>query len=324
MWQARRGARREPLRCRRVVPSRSVMLNKVIITCAVTGSTMDALRTNSAVPVTPRQIAEEAIQACAAGAAIAHIHVRDPISGEPSMELALYEEVVQRIRDSGSPVLINLTTGPGARFAPSDENPMVASPESTMSRPERRVEHVLKLRPELCSLDIATMTFPGYAFVNLPAHLERMAALVQDAGVKPELEVFDLGHVRLASHFVERGIIKGRPLFQLCLGIPWTAPASPDGMLAMARELPPEAQWAAFGISSQEFPMVAQAVLLGGNVRVGLEDNIYLRRGVLASGNAALVERAVTIIESLGTQVATPAEARVILGLSTDPFMVGP
>jgi uncharacterized protein (DUF849 family) len=292
------------------------MQKKVIITCAVTGSTMDALRTNAAVPVTPKQIADEAIQACAAGAAIAHIHVRDPVSGQPSMELALYEEVVKRIRDSGSPVLINLTTGPGARFAPSDANPMVASPDSTMSTPERRVEHVLKLRPDLCSLDIATMTFPGYAFVNLPAHLERMAAMVQGAGVKPELEVFDLGHVRLACNFVERGIIKGRPLFQLCLGIPWTAPASPTGMLAMARELPNDAQWAAFGISGQEFPMVAQAVLLGGHVRVGLEDNIYIRRGVLAAGNAALVERAVTIIESLGTQIATPAEARDILGLA--------
>jgi uncharacterized protein (DUF849 family) len=293
------------------------MQDRVIITCAVTGSTMDALRINPAVPVTPRQIADEALAARAAGAAIVHIHVRDPVTGAPSMDLSLYTEVVQRIRDAGSDVLINLTTGPGARYAPSDDDPMMASRDSTMATPEKRVEHVLALRPDLCSLDIATMTFPGYAFVNLPAHLERMAAMIQEAGVKPELEVFDLGHVRLASNFVQRGIIRGRPLFQLCLGIPWTAPASTGGMMAMAAELPPGAQWAAFGISTQEFPMVAQAVLLGGHVRVGLEDNLYLRRGVLAKGNAQLVARAVQIIEALGPQVATPAEARDILGLHT-------
>lgn len=276
---------------------------------------MDALRINPAVPVTPKQIADEALAARAAGAAVVHIHVRHPQTGEPSMELAHYEETVNRIRDAGSDVLINLTTGAGARYAPSDSDPMRASKDSTMSTPEKRVEHVLKLKPELCSLDIATMTFPSYAFVNLPAHLERMAGMIQDAGVKPELEVFDLGHVRLASNFVQRGIIRGRPLFQLCLGIPWTAPATSAGMMAMAAELPKDAQWAAFGISSQEFPMVAQAVVLGGNVRVGLEDNLYLSRGVLAKSNADLVERAVRIIESIGPAVATPAEARAILGL---------
>jgi uncharacterized protein (DUF849 family) len=293
------------------------VLDKIIITCAVTGSTMEALRINPAVPVTPKQIAMECLAARAAGAAIVHIHVRDPVTGAPSMELDHYTEVVNRIRDAGSDVLINLTTGAGARFAPSDENPMVASSDSTMSTPEKRVEHVLRLKPDLCSLDVATMTFPGYAFVNLPAHLERMAALIQDAGVKPEMEVFDLGHVRLASDFVQRGVIKGRPLFQLCLGIPWTAPATTAGLMAMAAQMPANAQWAAFGISSQQFPMVAQAALLGGHVRVGLEDNIYLRRGVLASGNAPLVERAVHIIEALGSQVATPAEAREILGLTS-------
>ena len=292
------------------------MLDKVIITCAVTGSTMEALKINPSVPVTPRQIADEALAARKAGAAIVHIHVRDPTTGEPSMELSLYEQVVNHIRDAGSDVLINLTTGPGARFAPSDENPMMAGKGSVMATPEKRVEHVVKLRPDLCSLDIATMTFPNYAFVNLPVHLERMAAMVQAAGVKPELEVFDLGHVRLANHMIHSGIIQGTPLFQLCLGIPWTAPASTAGMMALVNELPAHVQWAAFGISSQEFPMIAQAVVLGGNVRVGLEDNIYIRRGELANGNAPLVERAVTIIEALGSQVATPAEARTFLGLT--------
>lgn len=291
------------------------MNEKTVITCAVTGSTMDALRGNPAVPVTPRQIAEECLRARAAGATIVHIHVRHPDTGMPSMELAHYEEVVKRIRDAGSDVLINLTTGAGARFSPREDDPMRATPDSTMSSPEKRVEHVLKLLPDLCSLDVATMNFPSYAFVNVPAHIERMAKLVQDAGVKPEMEVFDLGHARLAANMVQRGVIKGRPLFQLCLGIPWTAPATPAGMMAMAAELPPGANWAAFGISSQEFPMVAQAVLLGGHVRVGLEDNIYLKRGVLAKSNAELVERAVRIIDSLGSQPATPAEARKMLEL---------
>jgi uncharacterized protein (DUF849 family) len=291
------------------------VLEKIIITCAVTGSTMDALRINPAVPVTPKQIADECLAARAAGAAVVHIHVRNPETGVPSMELALYEEVVNRIRSANSDVLINLTTGPGARYAPSDEDPMRAHKDSTMASPEKRVEHVLHLRPELCSLDIATMTFPNYAFVNMPAHLDRMASMIQDAGVKPELEVFDMGHVRLANNMVQRGIIRERPLFQLCLGVPWTAPASTAGMMALAGELQPGAQWAAFGISSQEFPMVAQAVILGGHVRVGLEDNIYLSRGQLAQGNAPLVARAATIIESLGSSVATPAEARAILGL---------
>jgi uncharacterized protein (DUF849 family) len=289
------------------------MNEKTIITCAVTGSTMDALRANPAVPVTPQQIAEECLRARAAGATIVHIHVRDPETGAPSMELKHYEEVVKRIRDAGSDVLINLTTGAGARFSPREDNPMQATADSTMSSPEKRVEHVLKLLPDLCSLDVATMNFPTYAFVNVPSHIERMAKMVQDAGVKPEMEVFDLGHARLAANMVQRGVIKGRPLFQLCLGIPWTAPATTAGMMAMAAELPVGSNWAAFGISSQEFPMVAQAVLLGGHVRVGLEDNLYVKRGVLAKSNADLVERAVRIIDALGSSPATPAEARKML-----------
>jgi uncharacterized protein (DUF849 family) len=291
------------------------MIDKIIISCAVTGSTTDALRISPYVPITPAQIAQECLAAHAAGAAVVHIHVRDPQTGAPSMALPLYEEVVHRIRDSGSDVLINLTTGAGARFAPSETDPMRASDDSTMSTPEKRVEHVLALRPDLCSIDVATMTFPAYAFVNMPSHIERMLALVQAAGVKPELEVFDLGHVRLAASLVERGLVKGSPLFQLCLGIPWSAPATTEALLAMKGGLPKGAQWAAFGISSHEFPIVAQAAILGGHVRVGLEDNLYLSRGQLAEGNAPLVERAALIIQSLGGAVATPAEARRMLGI---------
>lgn len=291
------------------------MLNTVIISCAVTGSTMDALRINPHVPVTPGQIADECLAAQAAGAAVVHIHVRDPDTGEPSMDLALYEEVVDRIRGSGSDVLINLTTGAGARYAPMESDPTRASLDSTMSTPEKRVEHVLKLKPDLCSIDVATMTFPSYAFVNMPQHIERMLQMVQAAGVKPELEVFDLGHARLAANLVERGLIQGQPLFQLCMGIPWSAPATTEALLAMKALVPAGAQWGAFGISSHEFTIAAQAVVLGGNVRVGLEDNLYLSRGVLAEGNAPLVKRAVQIIEGIGAKPATPAQARELLGI---------
>lgn len=291
------------------------MQEKIIIAAALTGSMASPQKVNPAVPITPAQIAREALAAHAAGAAIVHIHVRDPKTGLPSMEIGLYEEVVGLIREAGTNVLINLTTGPGARYRPNDNNPMMASADSTMASSEKRVEHILKLKPDLCSLDVATMNFPQYAFVNLPRQLEEMALMIQDAGVKPELEVFDLGHAWLARNMVERGIIKGTPLFQLCMGVPWAAPGTPENMIAMRNTLPPGALWAGFGISANEFPMVAQAAILGGHVRVGLEDNLYISKGQLATGNAQLVERAVQIVEALGTRVATALEARDILAL---------
>ncbi|MCZ7564350.1 MAG: 3-keto-5-aminohexanoate cleavage protein [Burkholderiales bacterium] len=290
------------------------MTRDVIITCALTGAG-DTTKLSSAVPITPEAIANEAIAARAAGASIVHIHVRDPETGAPSMRFEHYREVVERIRDAGSDVIINLTTGAGARFTPSAEDPRQATRESTITHPEARVEHVLRLKPEICSLDVATMNFGSHAFLNVPAHIERMAALVQDAGAKPELEVFDLGHVRLARHLCEQGVIRGTPLFQLCLGVPWGAPATPETMLLMRDQLPPNAVWAGFGIARNQFPMVAQAALLGGHVRVGLEDNLYLAKDQLAPGNAALVERAVAIIGSVGLVVATPRSARALLEL---------
>lgn len=290
------------------------MARPVIISCAVTGA-LDTVKTNPAVPVTPRQIAEECIAAAGAGAAIVHIHVRDPDTGAPSMALEHYRDVVERIRASRVEVLINLTTGPGARFTPSAESPMRATADSTMSPPQTRVRHVLELKPDLCSLDVATMNFGEFAFVNIPDHLKRMAESIAAAGVKPELEVFDLGHVRLASELVAKGHIRSRALFQLCLGIPWGAPATPETMMLMRNQLPPDSVWAGFGISKAHFPMVAQAVLLGGHVRVGLEDNLYLEQGKLAPGNASLVQRAVDIIRGIGERPATVAEARAILGI---------
>ncbi len=291
------------------------MSRPVIITAALTGGA-DSTGASPFVPVTPGQIAAEAHAARAAGAAIVHIHVRDPATGKPSRDIALYREVVAQIRAANSDVLINLTTGAGARYVPNDEDPTRVGRGTSMATPEDRVAHVLELKPDICSLDVATMNFGRHAFVNVPDHLERMATMIRDAGVKPELEVFDLGHAWLAKHMAERGFFAGTPWFQLCTGIPWGAPADTRAMIALLDVLPKDALWSGFGISRQQFPMVAQAVILGGHVRVGLEDNLYLAKGELAPGNAALVTRAVTIIEALGSSVASPAEARAILGIA--------
>ncbi|MEO8753317.1 MAG: 3-keto-5-aminohexanoate cleavage protein [Casimicrobiaceae bacterium] len=288
---------------------------RTIINCAITGAG-DTVRTNPHVPVTPQQIAEESVAAARAGASVVHLHVRDPATGRASMETALYRETVERIRDSGVDVIINLTTGPGARFFPGPDNPRHAGPGSTLTTPEERVQHVLELMPEICSLDVATFNMGANAMVNVHAHLVRMAALVQAAGVLPELEVFDLGHIRLARHMQEEGQLTGPALFQLCLGVPWGAAADAETMLAMRNALPPGSIWAAFGIGRTQFPSVALAAAMGGHVRVGLEDNLYLGHRELAPGNASLVARAATIIEAMGGSVASTAEARQQLHLA--------
>jgi uncharacterized protein (DUF849 family) len=292
------------------------MARPVIISCAVTGGA-DTRGMNPAVPATPEEIANEVLAANAAGAAVAHIHVRNPETGKPSMDPVYYGEVVSRVRDAGCPVVINLTTGPGARLDVDTENPGVPGSGSVMKTAEERVIHVLENKPDICSLDVATMNFGDRPMVNSPEMIAEMAKLIQSVGVKPEMEVFDVGHVRLANSLVEKGVIDDpQPLYQLCLGIPWGAPADAETMTLMRNMLPEGALWASFGISRFEFPMVAAATVLGGHVRVGLEDNLYIARGELASGNAQLVQRAVKIIESIGETVATPAEAREIFGIS--------
>jgi uncharacterized protein (DUF849 family) len=290
------------------------MQRKVMISCAVTGSA-DTPGRNPAVPVTPAQIAQSAIDAAKAGAAIVHIHVRDLKTTRPSMELSLYSEVVERIRESGTDVLINLTTGPGARFVPGEDDPQKPGPGTTIKTPAERVRHVVKLKPDICSLDMGSMNMGPHVFVNTPPHLEAMAIAIRDAGVLPELEVFETGHLLLAKRLIETGHVKAPGMFQICLGISWAQPATPEAMSYMRSLLPPSSPWFAFGISLHQFPMVAQAVLLGGHPRVGLEDNIYLEKGKLAPSNAALVEKAGRIIEVLGDIVATPADARAMLGL---------
>lgn len=290
------------------------MQRKVMISCAVTGSA-DTPGRNPAVPVTPQQIAQSAIDAAKAGAAIVHVHVRDLQTTRPSMELALYREVVERIRDSGTDVLINLTTGPGARFVPGKEDPEKPGPGTTLRLPAERVRHVLELKPDICSLDMGSLNMGPHVFINTPSHLEAMAVAIRDAGVLPELEVFETGHLLLAKRMIETGHIKPPGMFQICLGIAWGQPASPEAMSYMRNLLPASAPWFAFGISLHQFPMAAQAVLLGGHPRVGLEDNLYLEKGKLAPSNAALVEKAGKIIELLGDNIATPSDARQMLGL---------
>jgi uncharacterized protein (DUF849 family) len=232
------------------------------------------------------------------------------------MDIALYREVVERIRASGSDVLINLTTGPGARFTHDDSDPSKAGPGSVLKSPEQRVRHVIELKPDICSLDMGSLNMGDRVFVNTPSHLRKMAEAIKKAGVMPELEVFETGHLLLAKNFIDNGHVQPPGMFQICLGISWGQPATPEAMTYMRNLLPPAAPWFAFGISLHQFPMVAQTVLLGGHPRVGLEDNIYLEKRKLAPSNAALVEKAADIIQILGDTVATPREARQILGLA--------
>ena len=286
---------------------------EVIVTCAVTGAG-DTVGKHPAIPVTPEQIAGAAIEAAGAGAAIAHVHVRAPETGKGSMSLDLFREVVERIRESDTDVIINLTGGGGANFYPSEEDPRVGGPGTTLMRPEERTVHIETLKPEICSLDVATHNEGDHVYMNTAPALRVMAKRIKDAGVKPELECFDLGQVRLAGQLRAEGLIEDPPMYQLCLGIAWAADADAESMLVMRNMLPDNAIWAAFGISRMQMPMVAQSVLLGGNVRVGLEDNLYLERGVFAS-NGQLVEKAVGIIEALGARALGPDETREKLGL---------
>ena len=289
------------------------MDDKVVITVAVTGAIGDKSR-NPALPVTPKEIADSALEAYAVGATVAHIHVRDPETGEPSMAFELYREAFDRIRDA-SDMVINLTTGAGARIIPDDSNPPGLGPGTTWASPERRIEHIVKLKPELCSLDIGSMNFGPRLFANVLPHVEEMARRIKEAGVKPELEVFDMGHIAIGHHLLEKALIEKPPIFQLCLGIQWGIPATPKNMLMMKEALPPDAIWAGFGIGPTSFPMVAQSALLGGNVRVGFEDNFYLSRGNRAKSNTQLVEKAVSILRTLDKKPASPQEAREMLSL---------
>jgi len=293
------------------------MTQPTIITCAVTGS-ITTVQQHPGLPCTPEQIAAASIAAAQAGAAIVHIHVRHP-DGRPSMELHHYREVVERIRASDTDVVINLTTGPGQRFVPSEDDPAVAAPGTTLTTPQRRVQHVVALRPEICSLDLNTMYSGASVVINTPRNLRVMAQLVREAGTLPELEVFDSGDIHLARDLIAEGTLPSAALFQIVLGVKYGANASPATLSYLHTLIPADAQWAAFGIGRWEYPMLMQAWLLGGHVRVGLEDNIYLKKGLLAPDNTVLVQKAVRLLTEMDARIATPGEARELLGLRKQP-----
>jgi uncharacterized protein (DUF849 family) len=237
------------------------------------------------------------------------------VTGKGSMKVELYEEVIARIREQNTSVILNLTTGEGGRFVPSDDEPRIAAPATTLCRPELRVAHVEKLKPELCTLDFDTMWSGQAAVINPPRNVGIMAKLIYAAGVKPEIEIFDSGDLHMVKHFLEQGILTGPLLIQFVLGVRYGAVANPETLFYLVSQLPPDTPWSAFGIGRHEFTMLAQAWLLGGHVRVGMEDNLHIRQGELCRDNAQLVEKAVNIVELLGGSIATPDEARAILKL---------
>lgn len=289
----------------------------VFITCALTGAGDTAGRSDK-VPVTPRQIADSAIEAAEAGAAVVHIHVRDPATGKPARDVALYEEAVSLIRRSGVDMVLNLTAGMGGDLTlGSVEAPLPPAREGTdMIGAEERLAHVAAIRPEICTLDCGTMNFGegDYIMANTPAMLQAMAGRIRELGVKPEIEIFDTGHLVLAKWLASQGLLDDPVLVQLCMGIPWGAPDDIGTLMALVGNLPEDWLFSAFSIGRNQLPYVAMAVLAGGNIRVGLEDNLWLSKGILAT-NGALTERAVAIAENMGCRVLGPDAVREKLKL---------
>lgn len=293
---------------------------KVIVTCAVTGNAPFNPQ-HPAFPVTPAQIAAAAAEAAQAGASIAHFHVRDPKTGAGSRDRGLFREVVSRVREAGTDIVINLTAGMGAMFYPDPDDEGRALPHSDVVGVAERVAHLEDNLPEIASLDVTTGNqvegSQEFVYLNTTRTLRAMARRFQELGVKPELEAFQAGDVLFANQLIKEGLVDGPPMFQFVLGVKWAAPADPETVIYMRNLIEaPDAYWTAMGIARDEFPIAAQSVLLGGHVRVGLEDNLYLERGVFAT-NGQLVERAVRIIQDLGCEPATPQEAREMLKLRT-------
>jgi len=293
------------------------MKRKIALTCAVTGNAPFNPK-HPCFPITPKQICAAAVEASKAGASAVHLHVRDPETGEGSFDRALFRELVDRVRQTGIDIVLNVTCGGGGLFLPDPEDESRALPESDILSAKERVLHIEDTLPEICSLDVTTGNQVeggmDFVYLNTPRTLRAMAKRFQEIGVKPEMEVFQPGDILFANQMVNDGLIDGPPLYQMVLGIKWGAPADPETMIYMRNLLPKGALWAGFGIGRMEMPMTAQAILLGGNVRVGLEDNLYLERGVFAT-NGQLVERARHLIEFLGHEVATPNEMREAQGL---------
>lgn len=287
-------------------------MDKVIITVAVTGS-MPTREQHPRLPITPAEIADAAYECFNEGAAIVHVHVRDPKTGKRSMALEHYTEVVERLR-AKCPMIINLSTGPGGQLTIGPDNQPIME-NSYMASPEKRVEHVVKLKPEMCSLDVGSANAPFGLFVNAEAVIDKMAELIKQAGVKPEIEIFDVGHIQIANRLIRLGLVEKNAHFQLCMGTRMGVPATPKQAIHLAESLPSGVTWSIFGVGASQIPMVGMGVLLGGHVRVGFEDNLYIKKGVLAKNNAELVKRAGEIIRNLNKGVASVEETREILSL---------
>ena len=293
------------------------MTRKVILTCAVTGENQYN-QAHPNFPITPQQIADAALEAEQAGASCVHLHVRNPKTGEGSRDPDLFLDMATRVRENGVKAVMNITCGGGAILCPDPVNESRAGPGSDMASAEERVRHIEMCLPEVCSLDVTTQNQvdgdKSYVYLNTEYTLRKMAKRFQELGVKPEIEVFAPGDILLANQMLQEGLFDAPPLYQIVTGTRWGLPSTPETLIYMKSLLPKGAVWAAFGIARMQMPMVAQASLLGGNVRVGLEDNLYLSRGVFAT-NAQLVEKARSIIEGMGYEIATPNEAREIMGL---------
>ncbi|KYH13421.1 beta-keto acid cleavage family enzyme [Staphylococcus kloosii] len=283
-------------------------MNKVMLTVALTGAG-DTVEKNSNVPVTPEEIADSAIKCAKAGATVAHIHVRDPQTGKLSHNVELFKKAVELIRAADEDIIINITSGGGGDFIPNLENPEVGGVGTDMQTPEQRHEPVGKLLPEMCTLDCGSVNMGDDVYLSPTNWLRKQAALIQKAGVKPELECFDTGHVSFAKQLIKEGLIDGQPLFQFCLGIPWGLENDPETIEYLKTRIPEDASWSAFGIGRLQLPTVEEVAKRGGNVRVGLEDNLYLSKGVKAT-NEQLVERAKEILSELNIEPMTPQEAR--------------
>lgn len=290
--------------------------DKVIITCAVTGNLTTPEQTPH-LPITPEQIADACLGATDAGAAIVHIHVRDPLTGRPSMLLDHYVDVVQRIRARNRELILNITTGPGGRFVPSKDDPRVAAEGTTLIVPEKRVEHIALLRPDICTLDLNTMNSGGEVVINTPSNVRRMAKVISEAGVKPEIELFDSGDIALMRDLLADGTLQGPVLCSFVMGVRYGFQPAPETVLYARDLLPHDAEFTAIGIGKAAFTSVAQSYLAGGHVRTGLEDAVYISRGQLAKSNAEMVMKAKRIVQELGGEIATYEEARRIVGLKT-------
>ena len=286
---------------------------KTILTCAVTGN-LTRPDQNPNLPITPEQIAQACLDAATAGAAIVHIHVRHP-DGRPSMELAHYREAVRLIRAKNNALILNLTTGPGGRYHPSDDNPAVAGPRTNFLPPLRRVEHIADLRPDIATLDLNTMTFGNETVINTPRNVRIMAEAIYDSGVKPEIELFDSGDIELMRDMLSDGSLRTPAMASLVLGVKYGFPANTETMAFARNRLPANVAWTGFGIGRAAFPMLAQAYLLGGHVRIGMEDTVNAERGRLTSGNTELVEKARLLVTKLGGEIASSEEARDMLAL---------